>query len=127
MMKGAVYALMASTTVHLVEGHGYLTTPRSRNWVAHEDINSCNQAGGSDCPPPEYCYHCLNNSDGVCGKTNTNSYENDVWLDRSGVKMSFQPQVGGVGFTLQRVEVSPSNTRASPRNRRRTRLVRRLP
>mmetsp|Transcript_12986 Transcript_12986/g.29885 ORF Transcript_12986/g.29885 Transcript_12986/m.29885 type:complete len:1475 (-) Transcript_12986:105-4529(-) len=92
MMKGALYALVASSAVHLVDGHGYLSTPRSRNWVAHEDINSCDQAGGLDCPPPEYCYHCLNMSDGVCGKTNLNSYENGVWLDRSGAKMSFQPQ-----------------------------------
>ena len=58
MMKGAVYALVASSALHSVDGHGYLTSPRSRNWLAHEDINSCDQAGGLDCPPPEYCCKC---------------------------------------------------------------------
>jgi hypothetical protein len=40
------------------DGHGYLQTPRSRNFVASQEGKSWG-AGPTD-PAPEYCPHCLN-------------------------------------------------------------------
>lgn len=51
-----------------VSGHGYLKSPRSRNWIAAEDGK---WSGGSENDPiKETCPHCLNRKDisGSCGK-----------------------------------------------------------
>ncbi|KAK3288067.1 hypothetical protein CYMTET_4447 [Cymbomonas tetramitiformis] len=68
-----------------VNGHGYLTIPRSRNAVANEDgewwcpdgyCESCSATEGL-CPRPEDCPHCLNRAggaDGLCGIVDDRNY-----------------------------------------------------
>ena len=41
-----------------IQGHGYLQTPRSRNFVANQDGKDF--GGGPNDPAIEYCPHCLN-------------------------------------------------------------------
>jgi hypothetical protein len=50
-----------------VHAHGYLKSPKSRNWVAREEQQ-------------EFCPHCLNKKDwlGTCGKTDTRNYDQDL-------------------------------------------------
>ena len=67
----------------LVNGHGYMTSPRPRNWVAAQDgATSTNQEGVRG---KEYCYHCLNRNNGVCGIGNAGDY--DANLDSTGKKV----------------------------------------
>jgi len=85
LYKLASLALASSFVTSIVDGHGFLTSPRSRNWLAYDDVEKCS---GSGCPRPEYCHHCLNGNDGVCGKTGGgNSYETNAWVDRNGQLM----------------------------------------
>ena len=46
---------LSATLVALVDGHGMMTSPRSRNWLATPEQGG---VGG-----PEYCTHCLNVND----------------------------------------------------------------
>lgn len=46
------------TIVVSIQGHGYLQTPRSRNYVANQDAKDW--GGGPNDPAIEYCPHCLN-------------------------------------------------------------------
>jgi hypothetical protein len=82
-------ALSLFLTVH---GHGYIASPRSRNWVAAED--GLDWAGDwgtkTEAPPREHCPYCLNNNDGVCGTSNRQSY--DRWLDMNGDPMPWVSQ-----------------------------------
>mmetsp|Transcript_30370 Transcript_30370/g.52629 ORF Transcript_30370/g.52629 Transcript_30370/m.52629 type:complete len:230 (+) Transcript_30370:159-848(+) len=91
----ALFAL-ATLSFHspsLVEGHGYLKTPRSRNWYAHDIIRSGECQGSAGCPPGEYCQHCLNANLGVCGKSTVHNYETTTgWLDKDGAPMPWLPQ-----------------------------------
>lgn len=58
-------------------GHGMLTSPRSRNWRAHQEgVDFGSQPG---IPTREYCAHCLNTNSGVCGQSTTMDY--DSWMD----------------------------------------------
>lgn len=84
----------AIASLPIVSGHGYVTSPRGRPWRANEDgasckgnKNNCNIADGT--PIMENCPHCLNRKEvsGVCGKTNTQSYENGSFLDANGNEM----------------------------------------
>ena len=62
----ALAAFSATTTVVLVQGHGYLAFPASRNYYANQNFGS----GGPGQPQQEYCPHCLNINEGVtpvCG------------------------------------------------------------
>lgn len=81
----ALLFFIAST---VVDAHGYLKSPRSRNFVA-------NQEGGSsdDNYPKEYCPHCLNlgGTEGRCGVTGTHSY--DIPRKNDGTVMSADPQI----------------------------------
>jgi hypothetical protein len=75
----------------LVQGHGHLTTPRSRNWVASpQQEGTWNSIPGV--PAAESCPHCLNRKlpDRLCGIGNAGDY--DEWLDSSGVPMTWQSQ-----------------------------------
>ena len=82
-------------------------TPRSRNWYAHNIIdtvpatNDC--VGDSGCPAPEYCQHCLNAAPGgVCGQSTVHGYETQVtgsetyglYLDKDGQPMPWRSQSG---------------------------------
>jgi len=76
-----------------VYGHGYLSSPRSRNWVAHQDgSDSWLGTGDPGTPPAEYCYHCLNNkaANEICGSGNANNY--DEWLDLDGNPIPWNSQ-----------------------------------
>jgi chitinase len=56
-----------------VSGHGYLKSPRSRNWVAKQDGTW--YGGGATDPEIESCPHCLNRNSNTCGKTGSNDYD----------------------------------------------------
>jgi len=99
--KFACLSLASSFLTSLVDGHGFLTSPRSRNWLAHDDVEKCS---GSGCPRPEFCHHCLNGNDGVCGRTAGNSYETDVWVDRNGQPMPWVSQATYDAGQLIRVD-----------------------
>jgi hypothetical protein len=70
-----------------VRGHGYQSSPRSRNWYANEEGIEGSQAG---VPSREYCPHCLNTNNGVCG-VSTN-YDYDDWIDSQGNPMPWNSQ-----------------------------------
>lgn len=78
-----------------VESHGGLVSPRSRNQVAREEGTNGAQSG---VPKKEYCWHCLNRNNGMCGKIDGNDY--DAWLDSTGKPMPWKPQA-----TYQRGQV----------------------
>lgn len=71
-----------------VEAHGGLISPRSRNRVAREDGSEHSRKG---IPTPEYCWHCLNDNNGLCGKVGNNDY--DTWVDSVGIPMLWSSQV----------------------------------
>ena len=59
------FVIISNFLVTNVEGHGYMTTPRTRNeFAAQEGVDGGGTAG---LPPREYCTHCLNTNTGVCG------------------------------------------------------------
>lgn len=95
MLERATHILAALMSVHspqlFVEGHGYLESPRSRNFYASEVGPSCSGAG---CPPAEYCRHCLNTNLGVCGKFDNRNYETANWIDKNGDRMPWISQAG---------------------------------
>ena len=54
--------ICSTLLVALVNGHGQLLSPRSRNWLATVGENGVNgQLAGR--PSAEYCPHCLNVND----------------------------------------------------------------
>ncbi|GAX20511.1 hypothetical protein FisN_24Hh239 [Fistulifera solaris] len=71
----------------LVHSHGYVSSPRARNWVAHENGTDGQEAGKAK---KEYCPHCLNRNNGVCGYTDTNDY--DEWVDSLGNVIPWESQ-----------------------------------
>jgi len=90
-------ALLALTTlsfnlISVAEGHGYLKTPRSRNFYARDIISTGECSGNAGCPPGEYCSHCLNTNTGVCGQSTTYNYETVNWLDKNGDPMPWLSQ-----------------------------------
>ena len=66
--------ILISTVVD-VDGHGYLKTPRSRNFVASQDGKSF--GGTSTTPLTEYCPHCLNRGGplAACGLVDNRNYD----------------------------------------------------
>lgn len=76
-------------SMNSVRGHGYLVTPRSRNWVASPEVEG---GSGSGVPPSETCFHCLNTKaqDDLCSVGNAQNY--DVWNDSFGAPMPWTPQ-----------------------------------
>jgi len=68
-------------------------SPRSRNWVAHEDgTDSWSGEGSAGTPVKEYCYHCLNHkkANEICGTGNSGNY--DEWLDINGDPIPWNSQ-----------------------------------
>ena len=51
--------LLSSILVSFVDGHGHMTSPRSRNWLSTAGQDGVNSAT-SGLPDAEYCTHCLN-------------------------------------------------------------------
>ena len=82
--------LALSTAISLTEGHGFLKTPRSRNYVAHQD-GTWSTASGA--PMRETCPHCLNAKEAnkVCSKGNAMT-DYDDWNDSQGNPMPWESQ-----------------------------------
>ncbi|KAL7541081.1 hypothetical protein ACHAXR_010610 [Thalassiosira sp. AJA248-18] len=99
LFQSASLALLTTFAIHApsaVEGHGYLTSPRSRNYYAHDILTSGECTGQSGCPPGEYCHHCLNANTGVCGESPSHNYETYTgWLDKTGGPMPWRSQGPG--------------------------------
>ena len=76
-----------------VEGHGFLKTPRSRNWVAYEDGVDSGGNVNKGKPQREYCAHCLNTkaANHLCGKGNAATNYDD-WNDINGDPMPWISQ-----------------------------------
>ena len=74
-----------------VKGHGYLKTPRSRNYVADASQEGT-WTSAPGVPKAESCPHCLNTKEAhkVCGKTGTMDY--DDWNDSQGIPMPWASQ-----------------------------------
>ena len=66
-------ALILILIVSLVDGHGYLSSPRSRNIVAYQDGKSWTT--DPDIPKKEDCPHCLSRNEGACGMTGSRDYK----------------------------------------------------
>lgn len=103
-------------------GHGYVSSPRSRNWVAHQSGTDGQELGKAK---KEYCPHCLNRSNGVCGFTSTNDY--DEWVDSMGNIMPWDSQseyLSGdeirISFTLTVHHGGHIEVRACPKGREST-------
>ncbi|KAL3908279.1 MAG: hypothetical protein SGILL_008543 [Bacillariaceae sp.] len=73
-----------------VQGHGYMFIPTSRNRYAHTSGVSYNN-GVKGVPPAEYCAHCLNANQGVCG-ISEQGIDYDSWLDVTGEAMPWISQ-----------------------------------
>lgn len=73
----------------LVNGHGYMSEPPSRNWYTHTDGLDWGTSPGV--PSKEYCPHCLNRNKGVCGFSESN-IDFDVWVDSLGQEMPWTTQ-----------------------------------
>ncbi len=73
-----------------VEGHGFLKSPRSRNYYA--SVEGAHSGGSPGQPPMEYCPHCLNSKteNQVCGTGQAQNY--DVWQDMNGNPMPWMSQ-----------------------------------
>jgi len=86
----ALILVLFCTLLSLTEGHGHLTSPRSRNYEASEDGSWVQTSPGI--PPRETCPHCLNTkaSNEICGRSPSHNY--DVWRDTRGNKIPWNPQ-----------------------------------
>jgi len=91
--KRIIFLSTIYSPYEFVNGHGYLYSPRSRNWVAHQDGTDSWSGGGSPgTPTKEYCYHCLNTkaANEICGEGNAGNY--DKWLDINGDPIPWNSQ-----------------------------------
>ena len=79
-------------------GHGFLSLPRSRNFVAYEDGSSNDEATAFD-PLPEECPHCLNRGGtlAACGVINPDTFE----------ARNYDHPMSAIGYPL------PANSQAS--------------
>jgi len=75
--KLALLIFLASTATVHVNAHGYLESPRSRNYVANQDGSW--GTGDQSTPKKETCHHCLNGggaaNSGQCGITGNVNYD----------------------------------------------------
>ena len=94
-LKSSLLYLLSFSTV--IDGHGYLKTPRSRNWVAREDGVTTSLESpipeNTGKPEQDFCQHCLNTkvSDNLCGESDVATlYDN--WNDANGDTMPWMSQ-----------------------------------
>merc|ERR1711862_156394 len=76
-----------------VEAHGYLKSPRSRNWVAQNDGVTKGGPGADGVPERDSCPHCLNSklANNLCSQGNDATlYDN--WKDINGNPMPWDSQ-----------------------------------
>lgn len=88
--KSVLPLLLIASTCPGVHSHGYLASPRSRNFIANQEGSGWN--GGDTKYPRETCPHCLNRGGtaGQCGITGGTSY--DYPLSYDGNLMPANPQ-----------------------------------
>lgn len=88
----AFVALVMCTLPTLTEGHGHLTSPRSRNYEASQDGSWSRAPPGV--PRKENCPHCLNTkrSNEVCGTSSSSRYNYDDWRDTRGNPIPWKPE-----------------------------------
>jgi hypothetical protein len=74
------FRLLVVTTLawwsSIVDAHGYMKSPRSRNFVAYQD--GVEWGGTASDPAKEYCPHCLNRGGGslcACGVVDGRNYD----------------------------------------------------
>ena len=77
----------------MVKAHGYLQSPRSRNWEAHEDGVHSGGSANAGKPQKETCPHCLNTkrTNDLCSKGNA-ATRYDRWNDVNGNRMPWNSQ-----------------------------------
>ena len=52
--------LAYSSLVVVIDAHGHMTSPRSRNWFAHEDgLDGWGSGGQAGIPPKENCAYLV--------------------------------------------------------------------
>lgn len=75
LMSGCLRIWLLSCLLAAVSGHGFLSSPRSRNFVAYED--GSNEDYNAFDPLPEDCPHCLNRGGtlAACGVINPGVFE----------------------------------------------------
>ena len=81
-MKFATFILTLSSIADIAKAHGFLKSPRSRNYYA--SVEGADWGGSPGQPLKEYCPHCLNkkNIDQVCSTGQAQNY--DTWTDTTG-------------------------------------------
>ena len=93
--SSTLYLLSLSSFLpaQVVEGHGYLKSPRSRNWVAQEDGVSAGGPGSEGKPERDFCPHCLNSklATNLCSQGNAATLY-DHWKDINGIPMPWTSQ-----------------------------------
>ena len=92
MKFSSISLLLASLALEApiaVQGHGYMYIPTSRNHYANRNGLSSGNVPGV--PPAEYCAHCLNANQGVCG-ISEQGINYDDWLDLEGNAMPWITQ-----------------------------------
>ena len=89
MTKLLLSIFVSSFTLKLIEGHGFLSSPRCRNFYAHQEGTS--GAARAGVPPKEFNHNNINRKqvNQVCG-TMTQNY--DDYRDSLGNPMPWIPQ-----------------------------------
>lgn len=87
------FSLSSFLLSQVVEGHGYLKSPRSRNWVAQQDGVSSPGEQSAGKPEQDFCPHCLNTklANNLCSKGNAATLY-DRWNDINGDPMPWTSQ-----------------------------------
>eukprot|EP00521_Asterionellopsis_glacialis_P003008 CAMPEP_0195261998 /NCGR_PEP_ID=MMETSP0706-20130129/9495_1 /TAXON_ID=33640 /ORGANISM="Asterionellopsis glacialis, Strain CCMP134" /LENGTH=1208 /DNA_ID=CAMNT_0040315999 /DNA_START=57 /DNA_END=3683 /DNA_ORIENTATION=+ len=85
-------ALVVATNLSTTEAHGHLTSPRSRNWYAAEEGMDGLSPDKTGVPKKEFCPHCLNTNEGVCGISPSANGSYDDYLDSNGAPMPWISQ-----------------------------------
>ena len=124
--KTHLLSLLSFLIVSEVVGHGFLKSPRSRNWVAQEDGVNTPGPQSSGKPEQDFCYHCLNSkaTHELCSYGNAaTSY--DSWNDINGDPMPWISQAvydEGDEITVEAVLTCLLYTSPRPRDRQQARM-----
>jgi len=87
-MAYSAFVILSQHFIKDVDAHGFMSTPRTRNqFAAEEGLDGGSTAG---LPDKEYCSHCLNSNNKVCGKSTNFDY--DDYKDSSGNPMPWISQ-----------------------------------
>jgi len=87
-MAYSAFVILSQHFIKDVDAHGFMSTPRTRNqFAAEEGLDGGSTAG---LPDKEFCSHCLNSNNKVCGKSTNFDY--DDYKDSSGNPMPWISQ-----------------------------------